>query len=250
MDSLLLPAATKRIIQKELQKILFSEWLVQKKAVSDFANQLQETDSSNSIFYEYYYNGAGLAIGDVNNDGLSDIFFGANMTKSRLYLNKGNLTFNDITDEARINTSGKWVTGVSMVDINQDGWLDIYLSVGGNISDDYHNLLYISNGNKDNLVFTECAALAGLDDNGYSTQANFFDYDRDGDLDLYLVTSSMKIPNKNTIRLRKNDGSVINTDRLYRNDGIDPETKLPVFHNVSHEAGIIWDGFGLGQLRL
>ncbi|OFY60554.1 MAG: hypothetical protein A2V46_09090 [Bacteroidetes bacterium RBG_19FT_COMBO_42_7] len=213
----------------------------------NFANQLQETDTSNSIFYEYYYNGSGLAMGDVNNDGLSDIFFGANMTKSRLYLNKGNLIFSDITDEARINTSGKWVTGVSMVDINQDGWLDIYVSVGGNVSDDYHNQLYISSGDKDNLVFTECASLTGLDDNGYSTQANFFDYDRDGDLDMYLVTSSMKIPNKNTIRMRKNDGSVANTDRLYRNDGIDPETKIPVFHNVSREAGIVWDGFGLGS---
>jgi hypothetical protein len=211
-----------------------------------FANQLQETDSSNSIFYEYYYNGSGLAIGDVNNDGLSDIFFGANMSESRLYLNKGNLKFEDVTDKCGINTSGKWVTGVSLADINQDGWLDIYLCVGGNISDDYHNLLYISNGNKDSLVFTECAALVGLDDDGYSTQAEFFDYDRDGDLDVYIVTSSMKMPNKNSLRQRKNDGSVINTDRLYRNDGINPKTKLPVFHNVSRQAGITWDGFGLG----
>jgi enediyne biosynthesis protein E4 len=211
-----------------------------------FSNQLQETDTSNSIFYEYYYNGSGLAIGDLNNDGLSDIFFGANMSNSALYLNTGGMTFEDVTKKAGINTSGKWITGVSMVDINQDGWLDIYLCVGGNILDDYHNLLYINSGNKDSLTFKECAAAVGLDDNGYSTQAVFFDYDRDGDLDVYIVTSAMNIPNKNTIRTRKNDGSIINTDRLYRNEGIDPETGLPVFRNVSREAGIVWDGFGLG----
>ena len=211
-----------------------------------FANQLRETDSANAIFYEYYYNGAGVAVGDLNNDGLSDIVFGANMTKSRIYLNKGKLHFSDITEQSGINTSGKWITGVSLVDINQDGWLDIYLCAAGNINYDYHNLLFVSNGKKDNLAFTECAAEIGLDDNGYSTQAEFFDYDRDGDLDMYLVTAALTIPNKNAIRMRKNDGSMINTDRLYRNDGINPITKLPDFHNVSREAGITWDGFGLG----
>jgi hypothetical protein len=211
-----------------------------------FINQLQETDSANSIFYEYYYNGAGLAIGDLNNDGLSDIVFGANMTRCRIYINKGNLTFTDITDHSGINTSGKWITGVSLVDINQDGWLDIYFCAAGNIDYDYHNLLYISSRNGENLTFTESAAAVSLDDDGYSTQAEFFDYDCDGDLDAYIVTAAMIIPNKNALRPRKNDGSMINTDRLYRNDGIDPVSKLPVFHNVSKEAGITWDGFGLG----
>jgi enediyne biosynthesis protein E4 len=211
-----------------------------------FRNQLQETDSANSIFYEYYYNGAGLATGDLNNDGLSDIVFGANMTECRIYLNKGQLTFTDVTKEYGINTSGKWITGVSLVDINHDGWLDIYLSAAGNINYDYRNLLYISNGNSDKLSFTECASKVGLDDNGYTTQAEFFDYDLDGDLDVYLVTAAMTVPNKNAIRVRKNDGSMINTDRLYRNEGIDPQTRLPVFKNVSAEAGITWDGFGLG----
>jgi len=211
-----------------------------------FKNQLQETDSANSIFYEYYYNGAGLAIGDLNNDGFSDIVFGANMTECRIYLNKSHLSFNDVTKQSGINTTGKWITGVSLVDINQDGWLDIYLCAAGNINYDYHNLLYISNGTAKKLAFTECASIVGLDDNGYSTQAEFFDYDLDGDLDVYLVTAAMTVPNKNAIRQRKNDGSMVNTDRLYRNEGIDPSTKLPVFKNVSREAGITWDGFGLG----
>jgi hypothetical protein len=212
----------------------------------DFANQLQETDSANAIFYEYYYNGTGLAAGDLNNDGLCDIVFGANMTECRVYINKGNLTFKDVTKEAGINTSGKWITGVSLADINHDGWLDIYFSVAGNINYDYHNLLYMNNGSKDHLSFTECAAACGLDDNGYSTQAEFFDYDLDGDLDMYLVTAAMIIPNKNALRQRRNDGSMINTDRLYRNEGINSLTGLPIFRNVSKEAGITWDGFGLG----
>ncbi len=155
-----------------------------------FTNQLRETDSANAIFYEYYYNGAGLAVGDLNNDGLSDIVFGANMTQSRIYLNNGDLSFTDVTKQYGINTTGKWITGVSLVDINNDGWLDIYLCAAGNIDYDYHNLLYVSNGNKENLAFTECAAASGLDDNGYSCQAEFLDYDLDGDLDMYLVTAA------------------------------------------------------------
>ena len=211
-----------------------------------FANRLQETDSANAIFYEYYYNGSGLAAGDLNNDGLTDLVFGANMSKCRVYLNKSNLTFTDITDKLGINTAGKWITGVSIVDINQDGWPDIYLCAAGNINYDYHNLLYISNGKKDSLSFRECASLTGLNDNGYSTQAEFFDYDGDGDLDAYIVTAAMTIPNKNAIRQRKKDGSMLNTDRLYRNEGINPSTGLPLFRNVSQEAGITYDGFGLG----
>ncbi len=211
-----------------------------------FENKLHETDTANALFYEYYYNGSGVAIGDLNNDGRSDIFFGGNMEKSRLYLNNGDFNFKDITEQSGINTTGSWVTGICLVDINQDGWMDIYISVGGNIVDDYRNLLYINNGNRDHLTFSEKAYQVGLDDDGYSTQAAFFDYDRDGDLDMYLATSAMNVPNKNRVRMRKGDGSMVNTDRLYRNDGLDSISRLPIFHNVSNQAGITWDGFGLG----
>ena len=212
----------------------------------DFSNTLYESDSFNIISYEFFFNGSGVAIGDVNDDGLSDIFFGGNMVPSRLFLNKGNLSFHDVTDSAGINTSGKWVTGVNMTDVNQDGKLDIYLCVGGNINQDYRNLLYINTSDSNQVSFSEIASEAGLDDDGYSTQSAFFDYDRDGDLDMYLLSSSMKVPNKNEIRGRKNDGSAINTDRFYRNDGLDSVTGLPRFSNISNEAGIVWDGFGLG----
>ena len=211
-----------------------------------FANTLHETDTFNALFYEYYFNGAGMAIGDVNNDGLSDIFFGGNMVMSRLYLNGGDLKFEDITEQAGIITKGSWVTGVCMVDINQDGWMDIYLSVGGNIVDDYRNLLFINNGDKDNLAFTEHAKEVGLDDKGYSTQAAFFDYDLDGDLDMYLLTSSMNVPNKNSVRNRVDKRIMITADRLYRNEGIDSVSGLPQYKNVSKEAGITKVGFGLG----
>lgn len=204
-----------------------------------FTNQLHEDENLNIIAFEYFYNGAGVGIGDINNDGLKDIFFSANMSSNRLYLNKGNFTFEDITDRAGLTTQGKWASGVSMVDINQDGLLDLYVCYAGPFADPKQraNELYINNGNN---TFTEKAHAYGLDDTGHSVQAAFFDYDRDGDLDVYVLTNITDETGPNVIRPKRVKGEMINTDRLYRNNGND------TFTNVSREAGITIEGYGLG----
>ncbi len=203
-----------------------------------FANTLRESDSLNIITFEYFYNGGGVGLGDINNDGLVDVFLGGNMTKSRLYLNRGNFTFEDITDKAGIHTGDGWATGISMVDINADGFLDIYVCRAGPYgSEKRANQLYI---NQKNGIFAEQARPYGLDDTSHTTQAAFLDYDRDGDLDVYLVTNVMEKTGPNIIRPKRNDGSAESTDRLYRNNGNN------TFTNVSNEAGILTEGYGLG----
>ena len=205
----------------------------------DFSNALYEDENLNILTFEYFYNGAGVGTGDINNDGLPDIFFAANMTGNRLYLNKGHLKFEDITDAAGFKPSGKWATGVSMVDINQDGRLDIYVCYAGPLADPARraNELYINNGNN---TFTESANAYGLADTGHSVQAAFFDYDGDGDLDVYLLTNIMDQTGPNVIRPKRVHGEMINTDRLYRNNG------NQTFTDVSKEAGITIEGYGLG----
>jgi len=182
----------------------------------NFTNTLTENDSLNIIQYLYHYNGGGVAIGDINNDGLSDIYFTANQERNRLYLNKGAMQFEDITDKAGVAGSGNWSTGVSMVDINADGWLDIYICQVGNYKAfKGKNQLFI---NQKDGTFKEMAADYGLDHEGFSTQAAFLDYDLDGDLDMYLLchsvhsttgfrdTSLRKVPN------------LAAGDKLFRND--------------------------------
>src|SRR5947207_13238828 len=154
-----------------------------------FANAITTTDSVNVQTNVYLYNGAGVAVGDIDNDGLPDIFFAGNMVSSRLYLNKGNMRFQDITQSAGVMTN-RWATGVAMVDINNDGYLDIYVSVSGpewSKPEDRANLLFINNGNR---TFTERAAQYGLADTGFTTQAAFLDYDKDGCLDVFLLENS------------------------------------------------------------
>ena len=202
-----------------------------------FRNQLFENDRLNIITWEYFYNGGGVGMGDFDNDGLPDLFFSANMVNSALYVNKGALEFEDITERAGIQTQGQWVSGVSLVDINSDGWLDIYLSIGGPYpAHQRRNKLYINQGD---LTFVEQAEKYGLADSGHTTQAVFFDYDRDGDLDCYLLTNMMDKIGPNVIRPKKKSGTAISNDRLYRNDN-------QVFTNVSKEAGILIEGYGLG----
>ena len=205
----------------------------------NFINQLTYRDSLSVLDFEYMFNGGGVALVDVNNDGLQDIFFTGNMVSCRLYLNKGNLKFEDITEKAGLQTTG-WVYGASVVDINQDGYQDIYVCKAGNRKtpkEEMHNLFFINNGNN---TFTEKAVQLGLDDDGYDIQATFLDYDKDGDLDMYLLKNAFVNYNRNTVRIKREDGGALSTDKLFRNNG------NLTFTDISKEAGITIEGFGLG----
>ena len=207
-----------------------------------FANTLREDDSVyNVLDFDYLYNGGGVAIADVNNDGLPDIYFAGNMVSSRLYLNRGHLRFEDVTEAAGVGTHG-WVSGVTVVDINQDGLPDLYLSVGGPDPTRRGNLLFVNQGPDKNGTprFVEEARRFGIADSGYNTHAVFFDYDRDGDLDLYLLKNALESYNRNRIRPKIGDGQAPSTDRLYRNNGDG------TFSDVSRRSGILAEGYGLG----
>jgi len=212
-----------------------------------FNNKIIENDSINPLDLTNIYNGGGVGVGDFNNDGLPDIYFTGNLVSCKLYLNKGDFKFDDITDEAKVTGEGRWCRGVSVVDINNDGWLDIYIStaIKGNPSN-RKNLLYINNGVDKNNVphFTEMAAEYGLDDSAHSTQAAFFDYDNDGDLDVYIVTNEINrnaFPDNFHPVLK--DGSNPSTGKLYRNDW-SKALHHPVFTDVSKQAGIQTEGYG------
>ncbi|MEZ4986074.1 MAG: VCBS repeat-containing protein [Saprospiraceae bacterium] len=156
----------------------------------DFSNTLHYTEDYNPYTYRNFYNGGGVALGDINNDGLLDIFFSGNLVPNKLYLNKGNWQFEDITTTAGVACEGVWSSGVNMVDINGDGWLDIYVCKAGKPEgDNRHNELFINQGDG---TFTEKSHEYGLDITGLSIQTAFFDYDLDGDLDCYLLNNSLR----------------------------------------------------------
>ncbi len=185
----------------------------------DFVNRLPERPGLGILSYIYYYNGAGVAVGDINNDGRPDLFFAANSRgQNRLYLNKGNFVFEDITVRAGVAGGADWCTGVTMADVNGDGLLDIYVCAVAHMQGfEGHNELYINNGNG---TFTESAAAYGLDFSGFATQAVFFDYDHDGDLDCFILNQSQH-PNQNITDTGKRRGFDVNSgERLYRNDAV------------------------------
>lgn len=210
----------------------------------NFLNTIREDETHNFFNYNYIYNGSGLAIGDFNNDDLNDIYFVSNQSRNRLFLNKGGLKFQNVTDSAGIHATGGWKNGVTVVDINQDGFDDIYLSRSGRYEDpsERANYLYINNGD---LTFTERASEYGLADMGYGIQAYFFDYDRDGDLDLYQMNHRLDFNNKNTIMFLRNeqakDYDPYSRDRLYENKG-------GRFVDVSDKAGIVNSAWGLSAV--
>lgn len=208
-----------------------------------FNNSIRENDSVNLIVDAYTYMGGGVGIGDFDNDGLQDIFFGSSQQTSKLYRNKGNFVFEDITQRAQIFTS-TWITGVSVVDINNDGYDDIYLCAAGNASrENRKNLLFINN--KD-LTFSEQAADYGLADTSHSTQAVFLDFDKDGDLDLYLLIHLLDHEQSNNIVPRDLSGNSPANDKLFMNEGVSQGNSHPHFTDISKKAGIKEDGYGLG----
>nr|WKN37314.1 VCBS repeat-containing protein [Tunicatimonas sp. TK19036] len=212
-----------------------------------FQNNLTPDFDRNILEFNYFYNGGGVALGDVNNDGATDIFFTGNMVSSALYLNQGELKFKDVTPQAGLTTE-RWATGAAMVDINQDSLLDIYVCFSGiGAEADRANQFFINQGVAEDGTprFKDMARNYGLADTGYSTQAAFFDYDKDGDLDMYLLSAYHDKSNPNFPKPKLSDGTGPSTDRLYRNDGTGPDGH-PVFTDVSDEAGIVYEGYGLG----
>ncbi len=205
-----------------------------------FINQLEYTEEYNTYTYRNFYNGAGAGIGDFNNDGLQDLYFCGNLVDNKLFVNKGDFKFEDVTEQSGVACHGVWSTGVSIVDINGDGWLDIYVCKSGAAGgSNRHNELFINNRD---LTFSEKAAEYGLDETGLSNHASFFDYDRDGDLDCYLLNNSFQSVTEFDIKpgqrqIRDTQGG----NKLYRNDN-------GLFKDVSEEAGIYGSkiGFGLG----
>ncbi len=217
-----------------------------------FENVINESENLNVLAYEYFYNGGGVAVGDINNDGLPDIFFVGNMKPNKLYLNLGNMKFKDITKEACPELEGRrkgWKTGVTMADVNGDGLLDIYVCYSGKVDDDTRrNQLFINQGvsssgkDKGIVTFKEEAGKYGLDDKSYSTQAVFFDYDNDGDLDMFLLNHNVKSISNLELAKYRDDVDSLAGDKLYRNEGNGH------FTDVSRQAGLHQNPltFGLG----
>ena len=242
--SVLITSCTGKNAKDEASTMLF-QLLDSTETGVNFVNDLNYNHDFNVYKYRNFYNGGGVALGDINNDGLLDIYFSSNLNSNRLYLTKGGFKFEDITEKAKVGGTKAWSTGVTMADINADGYLDIYVCNSGDIAgDNKQNELFINNGpdKSGQVTFTEAAEKYGLDNQGFSTHASFFDYDRDGDLDVYLLNNSYRsIGSFNLQRNERFDRDVLGGDKLLRNDG-------DIFVDVSEQAGIYGSviGFGLG----
>ncbi len=216
--------------------------LSSRKTNITFQNTLTETDTFNYFLYSYMYMGAGVSVADFNNDGLTDIFFTGNMVSNRLYLNMGNLKFKDITEISGTGGDHRWMLGSTICDINDDGLPDIYVSVSG-LTGNSRNLLFVNQGNNSDgiPVFTEEAAKYGIDDNGKSTQSTFFDYDNDGDQDLYVANYPITRFKASPYFYRQmmNNAKPEESGHLYRNNGDG------TFTNVTVEAGLLTFGLSL-----
>ncbi len=230
------------------EKQLFERIPAEQSGIN-FNNAIIENDSINPLDMVNIYNGGGIGVGDFNNDGLQDLYFTGNMVPNKLYLNKGNLSFEDVTRKSNTEGEKKWNRGVSVIDINNDGWLDLYISA--TLSPDSlkrENILYVNQGKQNDGIpkFKNQAKEYGLADNSHSTMANFFDYDNDGDLDVYLVVNLItKKVSPDRYRPTITDGTGESTGKLYRND-YNAKLKHPYFTNVSKQAGITIEGYGHG----
>ncbi len=245
--------------KKESQPLKLFSLLDQDQTNIDFSNDLKFSEDFNIYTYRNFYNGGGVGLGDFNNDGLLDIYLISNMESNRLYLNKGGFKFEDITKKSKTGGRRAWSTGVSIADVNGDGLADIYVCNSGDVKgDDRKNELFINNGD---LTFTEAAEDYGLADTGFSIHGVFFDYDRDGDLDMYLVNNSYRAIGSFDLQDNKRmDRDSLGGDKLYRNNSIQfkverDTSQIPplrgargVFTDVSSEARIYGSviGFGLG----
>lgn len=214
-----------------------------------FANNIHESDSFNILTYEYIYNGGGVALGDFNGDGMQDVFFTGNSEPNRMYLNEGNLKFKDVTEVAQVGGDDFWCAGVATIDINQDGWLDLYIAT--NTKEDVSfrtNLLYINQGldQEGILTFSEEAATYGLADTSNAMNAVFFDYDNDLDLDVFIIVNQMQdLRSPSAYRDKNKEVQLQRVDRLYENIWND-SLQHPEFKNVSEQAGITVPGYSLG----
>ena len=214
-----------------------------------FSNRITESEEFNIINYTNIYNGGGVAVADVNNDGLQDLFFSGNEVRNELYLNEGEFRFRNVTDRAGVAGEERWSSGVAAADVNSDGLMDFYVAATTyEESERKTNRLYINQGIDDEQVptFREMSEPYGLADTTNTTMAAFFDYDNDGDLDVYLLVNKItRNSSMDRYHEKMTQGESVTTDRLYRNEGAD-SLGHPVFRDVSDEAGILMEGFGLG----